>query len=184
MKEDLAAMRTDIVFTLTGPDRVGLVEEVTDVLLGLGGNVETSRMARLAGEFAILMQVSLDADPSAGLDRAFDHLTAEGYKVTWSRSEGFPAERREGWVPFRIEVHGADHEGIVHEIAAGLSRAGINIESAETETTSAPISATPLFSMTALVLVPPTLSERDWREALEEAGRQLNVDVTVTPAGE
>ncbi len=52
-------MRTDIVFTLTGTDRIGIVEEVTGVLLGLEGNVETSRMVRLGGEFALLMLVSL-----------------------------------------------------------------------------------------------------------------------------
>jgi len=52
-------MAKDIVLTLTGRDRVGIVEEVTGVLLGLGANVGTSRMTRLGGEFAILSLVSL-----------------------------------------------------------------------------------------------------------------------------
>ena len=48
-------MRKNIVFTLTGSDKIGIVEEVTKVFLDHNGNVETSRMARLGGEFAILM---------------------------------------------------------------------------------------------------------------------------------
>ena len=55
-------MRTDIVMTLTGPDRVGIVEELTEALLGVRANVETSRMARLGGEFAVLMLVSVPSE--------------------------------------------------------------------------------------------------------------------------
>ena len=50
-------MQKTFVLTLTGPDRIGFVEKVTGLLLERGGNVETSRMARLGGEFAILMLV-------------------------------------------------------------------------------------------------------------------------------
>ena len=42
-------MRTNIVFTLTGTDRIGLVNDLTELLLALDGNVEASRMARLGG---------------------------------------------------------------------------------------------------------------------------------------
>ena len=63
-------MRSTIVFTLTGSDRVGIVEEVTGVLLGLGGNVETSRMARLGGEFAMLVLLTLAAEKLGELDGA------------------------------------------------------------------------------------------------------------------
>ena len=62
-------MDTNIVFTLTGPDRIGLVEHVTRLMLGLDGNVETSRAVRLGGEFAILMLVTLPAENVGALDR-------------------------------------------------------------------------------------------------------------------
>ena len=173
-------MRTDIVFTLTGPDRVGIVEEVTKVMLDLDGNVEASRMARLGGEFAIIMLVSLPAQGFAELDTALVHLTSAGYKVTASRTEEPAAEKRRIGRSYRIEVEGADHEGIIHDIAHGLSQRGINIESMDTRTTPASTSGTPLFSMTALVVVPSELSGSDWQAELDEAGAQANVDVTAT----
>ena len=74
---------------------------------------------------------------------------------------------------------GADHEGIVHEIAQGLSGQGISIESMETGVAEAPVSGTPLFSMTALVVVPPHLGESEWIGVLAEAGNQANVDIEV-----
>jgi len=176
-------MRTDIVFTLSGPDRVGIVEEVTGVLLGLGGNVDTGRMARLGGEFAIIMLVSLPDERGADIESAFEHLAAQGYRVTAARAKRAAAEQQQTR-PYRVELEGADHEGIVHEIALGLSQRGINIESAETGTTRASESGAPLFWMEALVAVPESLDEDHWIPELIDAGDELNVDITVTRAAE
>ncbi|MGV8084293.1 MAG: glycine cleavage system protein R [Coriobacteriia bacterium] len=174
-------MRCDILFTLTGTDRVGIVEEVSRVLLELGGSVGTSRMARLGGEFAILMLVSLPEENAEKLKPAFAHLAADGYRVSAVPARPAAADRR-GWSAYRVAVSGADHEGIVHEIASGLSAAGISIESAETGSTQAPVTGAPLFFMTTLVVVPPTLAESDWIAALEEAAQAANVEVEVEPA--
>jgi glycine cleavage system transcriptional repressor len=173
-------MRTNIVFTLTGPDRIGIVESVTRMFLDQGGNVETSRMARLGGEFVMLMLVSLPEEKSAGLDRDMDALVARGYKVTTSRTEQKDAEMHFGWFPFKIEVEGADHEGIIHEVASYLSERGINIESMETGVGHAPVSATPLFTMSAIVAVPPALAGEKWEAALQDKGDLLNVDIRVS----
>lgn len=172
-------MRTSIVFTLTGPDRIGIVESVTKMFLDHGGNVETSRMARLGGEFAMLMLVSLPEEQSAGLDGDMDALVARGYKVTTSRTEQKAVEMHEGWLPYKIEVEGADHEGIIHEVARYLSERGINIESMETGVGHAPVSASPLFTMTAIVAVPPSLAGQKWEAALQDKGDLLNVDIRV-----
>ena len=172
-------MRSDIVLTLTGTDRVGIVEEVTKVLLDLGANVETSRMARLGGEFAMLMLMSVSPDQAADLEAALEGLAERGYKVTTSETQQTYAEAHPGWLSYRVEVDGADHEGIVHEIASGLSRRGISIESMETSVSQAPVSGSPLFAMAAVVVVPPGLAEAEWLAALDDAGRQSNVDVRV-----
>ncbi len=177
-------MHQNIVLTLTGTDRVGIVEEVTQLLLDLGGNVETSRMARLGGEFAILMLVSLPIEQMARLDEHIEKLRAEGYKLTTSQTEETYAQKHPGWLPYQIKVLGADHEGIVHEIAQYLSQRGISIESADTETARAPLSGTPLFVMTAQVVVPPSLHEQDWQGALGELGHHLNVDIQVAVVNE
>ena len=176
-------MRTNIVFTLSGPDRIGIVESVTKMLLDHGGNVESSRMARLGGEFAMLMLVSFPGEQPASLDRDVESLISNGYKVTTSRTGQTDAEAHPGWLPYRIEVEGADHEGIIHEVSLYLSERGINIESMETGVDYAPVSATPLFTMTAIVAVPPALANQKWDSALLNAGEVLNVDIKVTALG-
>jgi glycine cleavage system transcriptional repressor len=177
-------MQTNLVLTLTGPDRIGIVENVTGLLLARGGNVEVSRMARLGGEFAILMLVSLPAEHVAPLETDLQSLIGQGYKVTTTPVPRTVAEAHPGWVAYHIEVHGADHEGIIQEVARYLSHRGINIESMDSETTPAPVSGVPLFTMTASVAVPPNLSGQGWEAGLEEISSRMNLEIRVVEAEE
>ncbi len=48
-----------IVLTLVGPDRPGLVEAVSDIVVRHGGNWLESRMAQLAGQFAGVLRIDI-----------------------------------------------------------------------------------------------------------------------------
>lgn len=172
-------MLSDIVLTVTGPDRTGIVEDVTQVILTANGNVGTSRMARLGGEFAILMLVTLPSAEAAGIERKFCDLAAQGYRVSATPTRGAGDAARTGWLAYRIEVLGADHEGIVHEIARDLAEREINIESMETGTSEAAVTGATLFSMTANVMVPPDLDVAQWLDDIAAAADSANVDITV-----
>lgn len=173
-------MLTDVVLTVTGPDRTGIVEDVTQVLLEAHGNVGTSRMARLGGEFAILMLVTLPCGEAAGLERRFKDLAAQGYHVTSTQTHGAGDSARTGWAGYRIELVGADHEGIVHQIARDLAERDINIETMETGTSEAAVSGATLFNMNAVVMVPPEVDTAEWLSDLSASADEANVDVTVT----
>lgn len=173
-------MSASIVLTVTGPDRVGLVEEVTKALLDVGANVETSRMSRLGGEFAVLMLVAVQDGGAQRVEPALADLAAQGYRVSTAVTRAFGGTAYAGWARYRIEVRGADHEGIVHQIARELSQQGISIESAETTTTEAPVSGAPLFTMSAEVVVPPGAAQDSWMAALEDAAAASNVDIDIS----
>ncbi len=175
-------MQKTFVLTVTGPDRIGIVERVTGLLFDHGGNVENSRMARLGGEFAILMLVAMPEAQIPMLDGDLAVLVADGYKVTTSGTARSGVGERPGWLPYRIEVAGADHEGIIHEVAHFLAGRGINIETVDSETTLAPVSGSPLFAMTARVVAPPTVAGQGWEAGLEEIAERMNLEIRVTRA--
>ncbi len=54
-------MGTSLVVTVIGNDRPGIVERLSEVVLGAGANWEESRMARLAGKFAGILRISVKA---------------------------------------------------------------------------------------------------------------------------
>lgn len=168
------------VLTLTGSDRIGVVGHVTELILECGGDVQASRMARLGGEFAMLLLVSVPENEAEHLSDTIATLTGEGFKVALSETEWGVAARRKDWLPYRIEVRGANHEGIIHKIAEHLSKQGINIESIDTGVVPAPMSGAPLFTMDAVVVVPPDLPRNKWQDELEEISDRLNVELEVS----
>jgi glycine cleavage system transcriptional repressor len=171
-------MPKNIVLTLTGRDKIGIVDNVTSVIAKRDGNVESSRMARLGGEFAMLMLMTVPDKEFANLDQDFQQLRGEGYQISLLQTED-DSKKYAGWLPYEIEVTGADHEGIIHEISHHLASQGINIENMDTSSAPAPMSGTPLFMMKGVVLVPPRLNFHVWSDALEEIGDKLNVSVKV-----
>lgn len=177
------------MITVTGSDRPGIVELISEVVLDFDGNVETSRMMRLGGEFAVLMLVSVEQERLDGLRDAVRALREEGFKVatiiTMGRDGGVYSE----YTAYEITVTGGDHEGIVHSVARYLGEQGINVETMGTSLTRAPMSGASVFGMYAVVLAPPEITDDTITDGLEEIGGELGVDVAVArwsnqPAGD
>lgn len=177
-------MRKYVVLTLTGTDRIGIVEHVTELLLKYGTNVEASRMAHLGGEFAMLLYVSIPQNRLPDLTEGVRVLQDEGFQVSTKSTEMSSSAAYAGWVPYEVKVTGADHEGIIYNVTHHLAERGINIETMDTNLTQAPMSGTPLFTMSAIVVVPPDLTSSEIRRNLERVGDELNVNVELSPLGE
>ncbi|MBK8903202.1 MAG: transcriptional regulator [Anaerolineaceae bacterium] len=177
-------MQKQLVITVTGNDRVGIVDDVTKIILAYQANVEASRMARLGGEFAMLMLVSVAEDQRSGLEESLNNLRSQGFELAIRPTEPTAAQSFVGWCSYQIGVRGADHEGIIHEVAHQLAEQGANVEAIDTSTEDAPFGGTKLFTMSATVLAPPTLSQASLQEELDAVGQELNVDITVVQLGD
>jgi glycine cleavage system transcriptional repressor len=174
-------MRKNIVLTLTGKDRVGIVEHITNLVFHHKGNVEASRMARLGGEFAMLMLISVPDNTYDPLNKAIQNLQKEGFTITHCQTETMKSEQDTQQIPYRIEVYGADHEGIIHEIVSHLVKYNGNIETMETNSTKAPMSGISLFMMDAIVMVPVKRNLNKLKEELAAISDHLNVDIHISP---
>ncbi|MDP8243558.1 MAG: ACT domain-containing protein [Candidatus Hinthialibacter antarcticus] len=173
-------MRKSLVLSLTGHDRIGIVEEVTKEILPFGGNVESSRMARLGGEFAMLMLISAPEEQVETLIQRIQALQDNGYIVTICTTEPGDPNKFQEWSTLQIEVFGADHEGIIHTITQRLAELKISVETMDTGMSEAPLSGSPLFMMSATVMAPPELSLSNLQDDLEKISDALNVDIDVS----
>ncbi|MBN1999677.1 transcriptional regulator [candidate division KSB1 bacterium] len=174
-------MKNYIVLTLTGTDRIGLVDQITDIILKNKGNIEASKMARLGGEFAMLAFISVPENNKDHLSQKLLGLKTEGFLIVVKETGPGQTQKYHGWLPYKLDVHGADHEGIIHQIAHDLAQKGVNIESMDTGMIQAPMSGTPLFFMSAVVLVPPALIFQHLREGLERSSDEVNVNCELSP---
>jgi glycine cleavage system regulatory protein len=167
----------DIVLTLIGPDRPGLVEAVAAVIASHGGNWLESRMTHLAGKFAGILRAELPAERVPDALRALAGLEARGLKVT---TEAMPrADSARGGAPLRmrLELVGLDRPGIVREVSQLLAQNGVNVEELVTNRVSAAMSGEMLFEARAVVAVPASTDVAALRAALDRTARDLMVDV-------
>jgi glycine cleavage system transcriptional repressor len=172
-------VRKHLVLTASGRDRPGILEEVTRVITRYGGNVESGRFQRLGGDFAMLMFVTAAEEDLERMRAALDELHFVKFDVQTRLSEAAEPQVEIGAQTCAITVMGADHMGIIYEITRYLADQGINVETMNTEVVAAPMSGSPLFTMSAVVRVPTNLSIDDVREALEYIGDEVGVDTQV-----
>lgn len=171
-------MKTYLVVTITCPDRPGIVERITEVLVQQAANWEASRMARLGGHFAGMVLVSVAPDKADPLAAALRVLADEQMTVVVKVTQPAADASASGTL-YELRLTGADHEGIVHKVSAYLASQGINVEAMETEVVPAPVTATPLFQMEAQINVPPGLTVTELRGNLDRIGDELGVDIEV-----
>ncbi|HVZ86256.1 MAG TPA: ACT domain-containing protein [Polyangia bacterium] len=171
---------TDLVLTLLGPDRPGLVELVAGVIAAHGGNWLESRMSHLAGKFAGILRAELPPERVAAATAALAALESRGLKViveTAARLQAPPVEQH-----MDLELVGLDRPGIVREISQLLAGNGVNVEELTTNRVSAPMSAEMLFEARARVRVPASTDVAALQAELERLATDLVVEVKLTAA--
>lgn len=167
-------MRETLVLTVLGSDRTGLVEALADRIAAAGGNWEASHMARLAGQFAGILLVTIDRARVDGLVTSLRDLDERGLQVTARPSEvpAAPAGSR-----IRLALTGDDRPGIVRDVSRVLAERGVNVEELASSVSSAPMSGEALFRAEAVLLVPPQLTLAELRAGLESLASELMVDL-------
>lgn len=175
-------MKEQLVITAVGPDRPGLVDELTGYLLEAGANVADSRMVNLRGRFAML--ILAEADDSAAEQIVIDVIEAGnriGLKVTVAPRELVPVEPSDG-MAFELTAKGLDKPGIVHRITRLLAAHRVNIEDMDTTLEQKRYGSTPVFSLQLMMVVPPDVSIDLIRRELTVLCNELNVDFGLEPA--
>jgi glycine cleavage system transcriptional repressor len=173
-------MKKHAILTAVGVDRVGIVDDLTSAILGQRCNIEESRMAVLGGEFAIVLLFSGEETEVRKLVEELPALGA-GLGLGISVKETVPPKTDPQARPYLLESVSLDTPGIVHSVTSLLRKHGVNIEDLETDTTPAPWTGAPLFSMRARLSVPGGTSIPRLREELEDLEAGTNLDVKLTP---
>jgi glycine cleavage system transcriptional repressor len=175
------------IVTAVGPDRPGIVGDLTGHLHAAGANLLDSRMVNLRGQFALVLLMDCPSDAAGEQLAASLPDIACGLGLNLDVIRQAPtatgaAPRPVAGVPFRLKTYSMDQPGIVHRVSHLLQSHGVNIEELETRQESAAFAGTPLFLMEMRLTVPPTVPVRQLRADLQTLCDQLNCDVDLEPA--
>jgi glycine cleavage system transcriptional repressor len=163
----------ELAITVIGPDRTGIVADVSEALAGVGANLSDSTMTRLRGHFA--MTLICTGPAASAVEEALAPLSADGRLLATVRTVQGESGADGSGEPWLVSVHGADRLGIVAAVTRVVAGAGGNITDLTTRLTG------PLYVLVAEVEVP--LGVADLLAArLAEAAGELGVDVTLRRA--
>ncbi len=113
------------MLTLIGEDRPGIVAEVTQALFAGGCNLGEATMARLGGNFSIMLMVHATGTLEALTALVVPVAQRLGLHLHVDVIEG---HLHQHLIPdTRVTVYGADRAGIVAQVSGVLMAAGFNI---------------------------------------------------------
>lgn len=169
-------MQTNLVLTVIGPDRPGLVSALSNAITAGGGNWLEARMASLADQFAGIVRVAVDAERADALVAALDRLQSQGLRLTIERGATAP-ERASAGRSVQLELVGHDRPGIVRDVSRVLAALRVTIVEFESERASGSFSGESLFKARARLELPEGLAPEALGRELEALANELMVDL-------
>jgi glycine cleavage system transcriptional repressor len=160
----------ELAITVIGPDRTGIVADVSEALAGVGANLTDSTMTRLRGHFT--MTLICTGPTAADVEKALEPLADVVTAVRWVSPE---ADNQNAGEPHLVSVHGADRLGIVAAVTRVVAASGGNITDLSTRLSG------PLYVLIAEVEVPVGATD-ELAERLAVAASELGVEVTLRRA--
>src|SRR5580704_6379828 len=110
------AEQDHLILTAIGPDRVGLVEKLSQFISRHGCNIEDSKMAVFCGEFAVIILIGGEASGLAKVRRDYRDVEAEtGLSVAVKAAVTGKVAKL--FVPYKLTASCMDHPGVVYLIS-------------------------------------------------------------------
>jgi glycine cleavage system regulatory protein len=167
-------MTTNLVLTVIGDDKPGLVEALSRAIASNSGNWLESSMSQLAGKFAGILRVSVTDTEAEKLIAALQNLSPD-LKLLIERAAADGAGDSSLSVALNLVAN--DRPGIIREISRALAGLSINVENLSTRCVSAPMSGETLFKAEALLKVPAGFKLERLQLELEDLADDLIVEI-------
>ena len=173
-------MKQHIAISAIGPDKTGLVNELTQVISDCGGNISESRMTSLGSEFAMVLLVSGNWHSLAKLETELNKF-ADTASLALSLRRTEPRSSRTDLLPYSIDAVCLDQTGIVTALARFCSSRSIDIAEVATRAYPAAHTGALMFAVQMIVNVPSRLHLAHLREEFMEFCDSLNLDAILEP---
>ena len=170
-----------LIITAVGPDRPGIVGELTGHLHSAGANLLDSRMVNLRGQFAIVLLIDIAEDAAPKMDQDLP-IFGKQIGLTLSVARQTTAPKHVEGLSYRLKTYSSDQPGIVARLTNLLRTHGVNIEELSAWQESAAFAGTAIFMTEMHLTIPTQVALRKLRSELEALCNELNCDVDLEPA--
>ncbi|MBY0419038.1 MAG: glycine cleavage system protein R [Pararheinheimera sp.] len=161
-----------LILTVIGQDKAGLVEQLATVIASHQGNWMASNLSHLGGYFAGILQLEVSEEHVFALTTELERMSDLDIKI----QQGLQSEIHQD-KQLQFVITGNDRPGIVRELSSVIKHKGANITHFESSKQSAPNWGVPLFHAIATVELPANLNKEEVVKALEAIASDVVVDI-------
>ncbi len=161
-----------LILTVIGQDKAGLVEQLATVIASHQGNWMASNLSHLGGYFAGILQLEVPEEHLFGLTTELERMSDLDIKIQQGLDSEIHPDKQ-----LQFVITGNDRPGIVRELSSVIKHKGANITHFESSKQSAPNWGVPLFHAIATVELPAGLNKDEVVKALEAIASDVVVDV-------
>lgn len=163
--------------TVLGPDRVGIIREITKVLAQKKINIADSSMTRLRREFAMILllksPVNLSQEFINKLKQKLPDLSFFIRELNFKELKKSPEPAK----IFNITLYGADRIGLVYHLTNLLAKKNVNIVNLQSKILE---SHPPTYLLILEAEPPKNLSRNKLKEFLKTLSRKLKVNISIS----
>ena len=169
-----------LVISVLCADHPGVVNLLSETIVGAECNIEESRMTVLGSEFAAIILVSGKWNGVAKLEDTLPAL-AQRHDMQLILRRTQSRDNVGEKLPYAVDVAALDQKGIVHNLAGFFSDRGINIEDINTSGYAAAHTGTPMFAVHMHLSIPADTRIAAVRDEFLDFADQLNFDAVIEP---
>ena len=175
-----AGTHTELVLSLLGPDRPGLVTQVTQHVAESGCNLEASRMVVLSGYTCMAVTASGNWKTLATLEGRLERLERESGLVVTAR-RGPLAEAGEAAMAYAVDVIALDAPGLLHGLANFFATRGVNLRDVQSRVYTAQQTGARMFAANIVIDIPAAQHLATLRGEFMDFCDELNLDGVLEP---
>ena len=161
-----------LILTVIGQDKAGLVEQLATVIASHQGNWMASNLSHLGGYFAGILQLEVSEEHVFALTTELERMADLDIKIQQGLHSEVHLDQQ-----LQFVITGNDRPGIVRELSSVIKHKGANIIHFESSKQSAPNWGVPLFHAIATVELPAGLNKDEVVKALEAIASDVVVDI-------
>lgn len=173
-------MKTQMLLSALGRDRVGLADDLADALEKKKIEIEDGRMTTFGGRFALIVQVCGRKHNVASLKKDLADLSEE-LKFHLELMPTGSARRAKAVPQYLIESHSSGPSGL-SQVTRVLKKHKVNIEDLETGAFDGPFTNKSTFHMKARITVPSSCPVELLRKEMRALEKERDLDVSIRKA--
>ncbi len=173
-------MQNLLVISAIAPNRPGIADEITDLIMYCGCNIQESKMKSMGNTFSLVLMASGEWNAIAKLEHVLP-TKAHSMGMTTMLQRTEPQMPECAGLPYRVKIVALNNQGITKKVTAFFAEQAINIEQMSCDTYSAQLNNTPIAEIKLTISVPKIITISTLRDDFKGFCEEYNLDASFNP---